>query len=107
MRKVPVRSLADLKDSLKRDLSDRAKTMAAALATSIPEDIKEASQNRVAPMGEVVLEDDKVTAVIFVPKGTPAAQAALNEEVLGTRPFATVLNRLQSQTEMKEAIKRG
>jgi hypothetical protein len=107
MRKVPVKSLTELEANLRRDVSDRAGGIAQALATGIAEEVKEISLNRVSPEAIVVRpKKDVVKVVVFIPASNlEVKNAALAEEVLGTRPFATVLNKLQSKEELKDILK--
>ena len=97
MRK-PVRSINDLKEALNRDLSQRAEGIAGALALGSVEEIKKTSLMRVAPSYEVKRDGKKVITTVFIPSADKAvANAAMAEEVLGTRPFATLANKLQSK----------
>lgn len=107
MRKIPVRSLAELEASLRHDLSDRARGIAKAIAVGVAEEIKETSKNKVSPDSRVTApRKDAVMATIFVSNANPdVAKVAMAEEVMGTRPFATVLNRLQSKEELKKILK--
>lgn len=107
MRKIPVKSLAELEANLRRDVNDRADGIARAAAIGVVEDIREISFNKVSP--EFIVsrpEKEAVRATIFVPATNPeVAMMAKTEEVMGTRPFATVLNRLQSKEELKKILK--
>jgi hypothetical protein len=104
MRKVPVRSRRELFARLKADVKDRAGVVSTALAIGVAEEIEAVSQRRVQP--DFTTRETKAgvtAALISVPKGL-AGQVALAEEVLKTRPFAAVLNRLRSKAELLRVL---
>jgi hypothetical protein len=108
-KRVPVRSIGELKRRLSTDVQARSEMILSSIGPIIVQDIQATSLNRVLPEFSVTKPARKKVALrIFVTNEDEVTALAVRKEehlLGGTRPFATTINKLQSKTNMLQFMR--
>ena len=115
MRKMPVRNLAELMKSLRRDLRDRVDGISQAAAVGMADIVREKFSrvdDRSDNLGPVVPEFNSqrtatgAKARVFVPASDPKATKAKTLNALRSpTPFGSTWNELRSKKKMLDLLK--